>query len=204
VLPALLAQRLGIQQLADALIDLGERPGAAHPGSKLLTLIHSLLAGGDCIEDADLLRSGSTAAVLGQRVLAPSTLGTFLRSFTFGHVRQLDRLAEQFLARVIGAWLVDGDQPSRRRRVITVDGKTLRGARRDGRQVHLLSAMEHASRVVLTQRAVDGAPGEVPGSSRCWSPWNCPALWSPRMRCKRPGRLRSSWSAPSRRTICSP
>ena len=163
VLPALLAQRLDVQQLADALIDLGERPGAAHPGSKLLTLVHSLLAGGDCIDDADLLRSGSTAAVLGHRVLAPSTLGTFLRGFTFGHVRQLDRLAEQVLARVIGAWLVDGDQPSRRRRVITVDGKTLRGARRDGRQVHLLSAMEHASRVVLTQHQVDGAPGEVPG-----------------------------------------
>jgi hypothetical protein len=52
VLPALLAQRLGVQQLADELIDLGERPGAAHPGSKLMTLVHSLLAGGDCIDDA--------------------------------------------------------------------------------------------------------------------------------------------------------
>jgi hypothetical protein len=56
VLPALLAQRLGVQQLADALIDLGERPGAAHPGSKVLTLVHSLLAGGDCIDDPELLR----------------------------------------------------------------------------------------------------------------------------------------------------
>jgi hypothetical protein len=97
VLPALLAQRLGVQQLADALIDLGERPGAAHPGSKALTLVHSLLVGGDCIDDAELLRAGSTVAVLGHRVLAPSTLGTFLRAFTFGHVRQLDRLAEQVL-----------------------------------------------------------------------------------------------------------
>jgi hypothetical protein len=85
VLPALLAQRLGIQQLADELIDLGLRPGAGHPGSKVLTLVHRLLAGGDCIDDdADLLRAGSTAAVLGHRVLAPSTPGTFLSSFTFG------------------------------------------------------------------------------------------------------------------------
>jgi Transposase DDE domain group 1 len=111
VLPALLAQRLDVQQLADALIDLGERPGAAHPGSKLLTLVHSLVAGGDCIDDADLLRSGSTAAVLGHRVLAPSTLGTFLRGFTFGHVRQLDRLAEQVLTRAWAAGAGPGAGP---------------------------------------------------------------------------------------------
>src|SRR6266545_934566 len=79
--------------------DLGDRPGAAHPGRKLLTLVHSMLAGGDCIDDADLLRCGATSQVLGHRVMAPSTLGTFLRAFTFGHVRQLDRLAEQLLTR---------------------------------------------------------------------------------------------------------
>jgi hypothetical protein len=44
-----------------------------------------------------------------------------------------------------------------------VDGKTPRGARRDGRQVHLLAAMEHATRAVLAQHQVNGAPGEVPG-----------------------------------------
>jgi hypothetical protein len=58
LLPATLAERLGIEQAADQLIDLGERPGAAHPGRKLLTLVHSMLAGGDCIDDADLLRCG--------------------------------------------------------------------------------------------------------------------------------------------------
>jgi hypothetical protein len=52
LLPATLAERLGIQQAADALIDLGEQPGAAHPGRKLLTLVHSMLAGGGCIDDA--------------------------------------------------------------------------------------------------------------------------------------------------------
>ena len=84
------------------MIDLGERPGAAHPGRKLLTLVHAMLAGADCIDDADLLRCGATSQVLGHRVMAPSTLGTFLRAFTFGHVRQLDRLTEQVLARAWG------------------------------------------------------------------------------------------------------
>lgn len=77
--------------------------------------------------------------------------------------RTLSRLDATALARVFGAWLADRDQPGRRRRAIAVDGKTLRGAKQAGHQLHLLSAMEHASRRVLAQRAVDGAPGEVPG-----------------------------------------
>ncbi len=77
--------------------------------------------------------------------------------------RSLSRLDAEVLARVIGAWLADHGRPDQRRRAIAVDGKTLRGARRDGRQVHLLSAMEHTSRVALAQHQVDGAPGEVPG-----------------------------------------
>jgi hypothetical protein len=111
LLPATLAQRLGIEQAADQVIDLGERPGAAHPGRKLLTLVHSMLVGGDCIDDADLLRCGATGQVLGHRVMAPSTLGTFLRSFTFGHVRQLDRLTEQILGRAWAAGAGPGDGP---------------------------------------------------------------------------------------------
>ena len=111
LLPATLAQRLGIEQAADALIDLGNRPGAHRPGRKLLTLIHSMIAGGDCIDDADLLRCGATSQVLGHRVMAPSTLGTFLRSFTFGHVRQLDRLTEQLLTRAWAAGAGPGDGP---------------------------------------------------------------------------------------------
>jgi Transposase DDE domain group 1 len=111
LLAATLAERLGIQQAADQVIDLGERPGAAHPGRKLLTLVHSMLVGGDCIDDADLLRCGQTAMVLGHRVMAPSTLGTFLRAFTFGHVRQLDRLTEQLLTRAWAAGAGPGDRP---------------------------------------------------------------------------------------------
>jgi hypothetical protein len=109
LLAATLAERLGIEQAADQLIDLGERPGAARPGRKLLTLVHSMLAGGDCIDDADLLRCGATSRVLGHRVMAPSTLGTFLRAFTFGHVRQLDRLTEQLLTRAWAAGAGPGD-----------------------------------------------------------------------------------------------
>jgi hypothetical protein len=75
LLAATLAERLGIEQTADQLINLGERPGSARPGRKLLTLVHSMLAGGDCIDDADLLRCGATSQVLGHRVMAPSTLG---------------------------------------------------------------------------------------------------------------------------------
>jgi hypothetical protein len=111
LLPATLAERLGIEQAADALIDLGEQAGAHRPGRKLLTLVHAMLAGGDCIDDADLLRCGATSQVLGHRVMAPSTVGTFLRSFTFGHVRQLDRLTEQVLARAWAAGAGPGDGP---------------------------------------------------------------------------------------------
>jgi Transposase DDE domain group 1 len=111
LLPATLAERLGIEQAADQLIDLGERAGGHRPGRKLLTLVHSMLAGGDCIDDADLLRCGATDQVLGHRVMAPSTLGTFLRSFTFGHVRQLDRLGEQILTRAWAAGAGPGDGP---------------------------------------------------------------------------------------------
>jgi hypothetical protein len=64
LLAATLAERLGIEQAADQVIDLGERAGAHRPGRKLLTLVHAMLAGGDCIDDADLLRCGATSQVL--------------------------------------------------------------------------------------------------------------------------------------------
>ena len=73
----------------------------ANTGDKIVTLVASALAGGDCIDDADVLRTGGTASALGCVVKAPSTLGTFLRSFRWGHVRQLDRVSRELLAR---AW----------------------------------------------------------------------------------------------------
>ena len=76
-----------------------------------MTLVASALAGGDCIDDADALRAGGTARVLGCVVKAPSTLGTFLRSFRWGHVRQLDRVSRELLARAWAAWAGPGDAP---------------------------------------------------------------------------------------------
>jgi hypothetical protein len=117
LLPALLADRLGVEALIDRTVDLGDRPGAANPGRKVMSLVSAMCLGADCIEDCDLLRSGQTRAVLGHRVAAPSTLGTFLRAFSFGHVRQLDRVLAESLCR---AWAA-GAGPGARRLVVDVD-----------------------------------------------------------------------------------
>jgi hypothetical protein len=111
LLPATLGRRLGLEQLVDETVDLGRRPGAARPGRKLLSLVHAMLLGADCIDDCEVLRSGRTEAVLGHRPMAPSTLGTFLRSFTFGHVRQLDRVLGEALRRAWQAGAGPGDGP---------------------------------------------------------------------------------------------
>jgi len=111
LLTATLAERLGLGALVEEIVDLGDRPAAAWPGRKVMTLVQSMVAGGDCIDDADVLRSGATEQVLSHRVMAPSTLGTFLRSFTFGHVRQLDRVAEAALGRAWMAGAGPGDEP---------------------------------------------------------------------------------------------
>jgi hypothetical protein len=99
LLPAVLAERLGIEVLVDRTVDLGDRPGAANPGRKVMTLVSAMALGADCIDDCELLRLGQTRAMLGHAVTAPSTLGTFLRAFTFGHVRQLDRVLAESLSR---------------------------------------------------------------------------------------------------------
>ena len=111
ILPATLALHLGLPQLVDRHLDLGRAPGRANPGDKMMTLVASALVGGDCIDDADALRAGGTARVLGCVVKAPSTLGTFLRSFRWGHVRQLDRVSRELLARAWAAGAGPGDGP---------------------------------------------------------------------------------------------
>ena len=111
ILPVTLAGRLGLAELVDHDVDLGDAPGRANAGDKMLTLVASALAGGDCIDDADALRAGRTEQVLGGTVKAPSTLGTFLRSFRWGHVRQLDRVSRELLARAWAAGAGPGDDP---------------------------------------------------------------------------------------------
>ena len=101
LLVATLPQRLGLEGLVNATVRLIGRVGGARPGRKVLTLVHAMIAGGSHITHADILRAGSTAGVLGHRVMAPSTLGTFLRSFTFGHVHQLEAVIGKTLER---AW----------------------------------------------------------------------------------------------------
>jgi hypothetical protein len=117
-LVATLAQRLGLEALAGALVRLRrERPGAANAGRKVMALLYAMVLGADSIDDADVLRAGRTARLLGGWVPAPSTLGTFLRAFTFGHVRQLDKLLGEALVR---AWRA-GAGPGEGRLVIDVD-----------------------------------------------------------------------------------
>ncbi|MBK5232946.1 MAG: IS1380 family transposase [Thermoleophilia bacterium] len=112
IIPATLAERLGLAKLINEKLDLGSRPGAVRPERKAMTLIYAMLAGADSIDDCDLLRSGATEAVLAHKALAPSTLGTFLRSMSFGHVRQLESISGELLRRAwsAGAGPVEGER----------------------------------------------------------------------------------------------
>ena len=110
LLPATLARHLGLRELVDHHLDLGGAPGRANTGDKLMTLVASAMAGGD--STTLVLRTWGTACTLGGTVKAPSTLGTFLRSFRWGHVRnQLDRVSRELLARCLGRWAGPGDAP---------------------------------------------------------------------------------------------
>src|SRR3990172_3133624 len=111
LLPATLAHHLGLKTLVDEHLDLGHAMGRANAGDKLLTLVISALAGGDCIDDANALRAGGTERILGFSVKAASTLGTFLRSFRWGHVRQLDRVSRELLGRAWAAGAGPGANP---------------------------------------------------------------------------------------------
>ena len=126
ILPATLALHLGLPQLVQRRLDLGNAPGRANTGDKMMTLVASALAGGDCIDDADALRTGGMASALGCVVKAPSTLGTFLRSFRWGQVRQLDRVSRELLARAWAAGAGPGDVLMSRLREGRVN--TVRGA----------------------------------------------------------------------------
>jgi Transposase DDE domain group 1 len=118
MLAATLAGRLGIEVLAQRLVRLRrDRSGAANAGRKVMALVYAMVLGADSIDDTDVLRAGRTRRLLGGWIPAPSTLGTFLRAFTFGHVRQLDKLLAESLTR---AWKA-GAGPGDGRLVIDVD-----------------------------------------------------------------------------------
>jgi PII-like signaling protein len=117
LLPATLALRLGLERLINETVSLVGRIGGAHPGRKVLTLVFAILAGASHIDHADRLRAGATRRVLPFRVMAPSTLGIFLRLFTFGHVRQLEAVIAEALRR---AWSL-GAGPGNKAMTIDVD-----------------------------------------------------------------------------------
>src|SRR4051812_45786777 len=172
MLPALLASRLGIEALVEDRVELGERPGAANPGRKVMTMLSAIALGADCIEDCDVLRSGQTVAVLGHKVAAPSTLGTFLRSFTFGHVRQLDRVLAESLTRAWAAGAGPGDE----RLVVDVDSFVgeVHGRHKQGagfgythkRGYHPILATRAGTAEVLHIRARKGAANTARGALR--------------------------------------
>jgi hypothetical protein len=172
VLTSTLVERLGLEQLVDETVDLGERPGAARPGRKVLSLAHAFALGADSIDDCDLLRAGGTEALLGHRAMAPSTLGTFLRSFTFGHVRQLDRVLGEALRR---AWSA-GAGPGGERLVIDIDSfvGAVHGYEKEGagfgytgeRGYHPLLATRSGSGEVLHARLRKGQAGSGRGALR--------------------------------------
>ena len=172
LLPATLALHLGLPQLVQEHLDLGDAPGRANTGDKLMTLVASALAGGDCIDDADALRTGGTACAIGCVVKAPSTLGTFLRSFRWGHVRQLDRVSRRLLARAWAAGAGPGDAP------LTIDldsticqtyGLAKEGARRHGytgaRGYHPLLAIAAGTGEVLMARLREGRANTARGAA---------------------------------------
>ncbi len=111
VIPATLMVRLRLEALVNATVRLGGRVGGSRPGRKVCSLVATILAGGTHIDHVDMLRAGATERVLPFRVMAASTLGTFLRAFTFGHVRQLDKVVAEMIRRAWNAGAGPGDGP---------------------------------------------------------------------------------------------
>ena len=172
ILPVTLAHHLGLGELVDNHVDLGDAPSRANAGDKFLTLVASALAGGDCIDDADALRAGGTEQVLGYVIKAPSTVGTFLRSFRWGHVRQLDRVSRELLARAWAAGAGPSDGP------LTIDldstvcetfGLVKEGAQRHNyagqRGYHPLLAVAAVTGAVLMCRLRQGRANTARGAA---------------------------------------
>ena len=166
ILSSTLARHLSLPQLVRQRLDPG------NTGDKMMTLVACALAGGDCIDDADVLRTGETARTLGGTVKAPSTLGTFLRSLRWGQVRQLDRVSRELLARGWSAGAGPGDGP------LTIDldsticetyGLAKEGARHHSytsqRGYHPLLAIAAGTGDVLMSRLREGRANTVRGAA---------------------------------------
>ena len=170
-----LAQDAGLRVLADEHLSVPTDKGA-NAGLKVSSLVAGMVAGADSIDDMALLRHGGMGRVFAA-AYAPSTLGSFLRAFTFGHVRQLDAVASRFLtglagrtpvvAGLAGPVLVDIDDT-----IIEVHGHAKQGSGYGYSGVRGLNALlatvstEQVAPVVVAQRLRRGACGSPRGAAR--------------------------------------
>jgi hypothetical protein len=172
-----LAARAGLRELADGRLGVPTDKGA-NAGLKISSLVAGMAAGADSIEDMALLRHGGMGKVFAA-AYAPSTLGSFLRSFTFGHVRQADAVASRFLLNLAehtgllgggqdtGPVLVDLDDT-----IIEVHGYAKQGAAFGYSGVRGLNALlatvstDRVAPVIVAQRLRKGSAGSARGAAR--------------------------------------
>jgi hypothetical protein len=170
-----LAARAGLANLADRLLSVPTDKGA-NAGTKVASLVAGMVAGADSIDDLALLRHGGMGKLF-TRIYAPSTLGSFLRMFRFGHVRQLDAVAARFLHELTdltpvvttspGFAFVDVDDT-----VIGVHGHAKQGAGFGYNQVRGLNALlatltvPDAAPVIVAQRLRKGSCASARGAKR--------------------------------------
>lgn len=172
---AALADRCGLARLADEHLSVPTDKGA-NAGAKVSALVAGMVAGADSIDDMALLRHGAMGRVF-DRPYAPSTLGSFLREFAFGHVRQLDAVASRLLVRLASNTpLVDGiDGPvcvDLDDTIIEVHGYAKQGSGYGYSGVRGLNALiatvttEQGAPVIAGQRLRKGACGSARGAAR--------------------------------------
>jgi len=173
-----LARSAGLQELAAKHLTVPTDKGA-NAGLKVTSLVAGMVAGADSIDDMALLRHGGMGRVFAN-AYAPSTLGSFLRSFTFGHVRQLDAVASRFLTRLgTRAPLIVSSPDTDDRVMVDIDDTIIEvhGYAKQGsgygysgvRGLNALLATVSTSRsapVVVAQRLRKGACGSPRGAAR--------------------------------------
>ncbi|WP_194385050.1 IS1380 family transposase [Microbacterium luteum] len=171
-----LAQRAGLAELAHDRLSVPTDKGA-NAGAKVMSLVAGMLAGADSIDDMNLLRHGGMGRLFA-RTYAPSTLGSFLRGFRFGHVRQLDAVASRVLQNLTADTpllqvrdgervMVDLDDT-----IIEVHGYQKQGASFGYSGVRGLNALiatastSSSAPVILGQRLRQGKTGSPKGAAR--------------------------------------
>ena len=155
-----LADAAGLAQLADERLSVPGDKGA-NAGLKVASLVGGMLAGADSIDDMALVRHGGMGRLFA-RAYAPSTLGSFLRAFTFGHVRQLDAVASRFLIALAGMTPLLGATPG-------PAGET-EGAREARVGTRCSTSMTRSSRSTATPSRAPGSATPGCGASTPCSP----------------------------------